>query len=371
MDLQSIYVSNGTGVFILVILLYTSRTKFQRHRTEDLLYTLMVFGVMLGCCMEALSYTIDGQVFAGSRIINYLANTYLFTANMLMALFLLLYVDLGLYGDKNRIWGKYKAHIVIAAIMIALNVVNFFVPIVYWISDQNVYERRPLSYAYLVVILAYFASAYVVSRSFERKYGAKTFFRIELFLAPVLLGTVLQFMFYGLSLAWMASAVGLVGLYMMQQNEMAYIDSLTDVYNRRYLNDIMAGWINQEITFTGAMLDIDRFKEINDAYGHTEGDKVLKDVADVLMRSRADGEWVFRFAGDEFIILKRDDAADALDAYMDRVAENLKAYNNAGNPYALELSYGLSQFSAGDVNSFMKELDDRMYEMKAEHHKGS
>lgn len=368
MDLRSIFVTNGVGVFILLMLLYVSRTRTLRRRMEDRLFSAMVIGVMAGCILEAFSYAIDGQTFAGARILNYIANTYLYTANLLLPLCVLAYFDLGLYGDRRRLWECYKPQIIIAAVMITITLVNLFVPLVFWISEGNVYERRPLSYVYFVVILYYCISALVVARRFERDNGASAFFHVELFLFPIMLGVILQFMFYGLSLAWMASALGLTGLFMMQQNEMAYIDSLTDVYNRRYLNDMLTAWISKGETFAGVMLDIDRFKAINDTYGHSEGDRVLKDVAEMLTRSRMGGEWVFRFAGDEFIVLKRADSEDEIKPYLENVNRNVERFNLGDRPYELAVSYGASFFESGDIDTFMKTMDDKMYEMKEAHH---
>ena len=79
MDMRSIYIANGVGIFILLMLQYTSRTKIQRSRPEDRIYSFMVIGVMLGCAMEAFSYTLDGRVFPGARALNYAANTCLYT----------------------------------------------------------------------------------------------------------------------------------------------------------------------------------------------------------------------------------------------------------------------------------------------------
>ena len=368
MDLRSIYIANGTGILILLILLYVSRTKIQRDKNEDRIYTFMVFGVMLGCFMEAFSYTIDGQVFAGSRILNYIANTYLFCANLLLPFCVLVYVDLGLYDDTERIWKNYKPQIIIGAVMIALNVVNYFVPITYYITDQNVYERRPLSYVYYFVILYYLITALLLTRRYEKENGTRAFFKISLFLAPVLIGAGLQFAFYGLSLAWLASALGLAGMFMMQQNELAYIDVLVDTYNRQYLNTVLSAWIARGDSFAGALIDIDNFKGINDNFGHTQGDVALKTVADTLKQARVRNEWVFRYAGDEFIVLKRADSADELAAYFDNVNARLDEFNRSGSPYRLELSYGTSFFDDSSLDAFIKEMDDTMYEMKREHH---
>lgn len=139
-------------------------------------------------------------------------------------------------------------------------------------------------------------------------------------------------------------------------------------YNRLYMDQVMSAWIARNRSFVGVMLDIDRFKMINDKFGHSEGDKALKRVTDILKRSRSDNEWVFRFAGDEFIVLKLAESADGLSAYLDEVNRRVKAYNSGANQYPLSLSYGVSFFDKGDVDSFMRDMDERMYEMKARHH---
>ena len=155
MDLVSIYVANGTGIFVLLMLLYVSRTKWQRDGIEDRIFAFMIFGVVMGCFMEAFSYTIDGKIFPGARILNYVANTYLFTVNLLLPFSVLVYVDLCLYGDFGRITKKYKKEVGIAVVMFTMNIVNFFIPVSFYITQQNVYERRPLSYFYYVIIFYY------------------------------------------------------------------------------------------------------------------------------------------------------------------------------------------------------------------------
>lgn len=371
MDLRSIYISNGIGIVLLIVLAYVSRTKVQRRHAEDKLYTLMIFGVMLACCMEAVSYAIDGKLFPGARIINYIANTYLFSVNLFMPLCVLIYMDLGLYGDKSRIWREYKIHIIIWLVMFGVTIFNFFVPVSYYITPENVYERRPVSYVYYVFIAYYIISAIAMTHRYEREYGTRSFFSIELFLVPILIGTTLQFVFYGLSLAWLSSAVGLVGLYMMQQNETAYLDPLTELYNRQYMNNIVAYWKRKGYRFSGIMVDMDRFKRINDTYGHSEGDDALVNVAGLLKSVFGKGSFVFRFAGDEFIILIRTDDESMLKRKEAELEKAVRIYNRDSNkPYAIGLSYGHGSYdnTDGDIDKLMKKMDENMYEMKKRHH---
>ena len=332
------------------------------------MYSFMVVGVMLGCAMEALSYTLDGKVFPGARAINYIANTYLFSINLLLPFGVLVYFDLALYGDARRIRRLYRPQIAVCAVMLAVTLLSLFLPITYYIGEDNIYERRPFGYVYYFVIFYFCFCAWRLTRRYERENGAMAFFNILVFLVPILVGAGLQFLFYGLSVGWLAAALGLAGLYMMQQNEMAYLDSLVDTYNRRYLNHILSAWKKRGRPFAGVMLDIDRFKGINDQYGHSEGDRVLKTVTDILKEARGDHELVFRFAGDEFIVLKLTDDPEQLAAYMRKVEGLLARHNAAGGLCPLSLSYGMSAFD-GDIDAFIKRMDDRMFAMKDEHHK--
>lgn len=373
MDLRSIFVTNGVGIFILLMLYYVSRTRILRRRTEDRLYSFMIFGVMLGCFTEAFSYALDGRVFPGAIALNYLANTYLFSFNLILPFCVLAYTDLGLYGDMKRIWKEYKPQIAVGAVLLTATLVNLFYPFVYHISEDNVYSRRPFGYVYYAAILYYLITAIVVTKRYEKEHGARTFFNINMFLVPILVGAGLQFAFYGLSVAWLASAIGLTGLYMMQQNETAYIDPLLEMYNRRYLDYILSSWISRGCSFTGMMIDIDGFKSINDSFGHSEGDRALMYIADILKKSAAGNEIPFRFAGDEFIVLRRTADRHDLSGYIAKMEQDLEKFNagRSDDEYRLGMSYGISTFHPGEdsVDTFMKELDDRMYEMKSEHHK--
>ncbi len=371
MDIRSIFVTNGVGIVILLMLSFISRTKILRRREEDRIYSFMILGAILGCVMETASYVIDGRVFPGSVALNYVFNTYLYTFNLLLPFAVLAYVDIGLYGDPGRIRTKYRPQIVVGAAMLAVNVLNLFVPLSFSIGPDNVYHRGPLSYVYYAVILYYLFSAMAVTRRYEKENGARAFFNIHVFLIPIIVGAGLQFLVYGLSLAWLSAAVGLTGMFMMQQNEIGYIDALVDAYNRQYLNHILSSWINRGVTFSGVMLDVDRFKAINDAFGHSEGDRVLRDLAAILKASRTRGELVFRFAGDEFIVLGMADSEDGLAPYLEALDRNLAAYNQEDHRCPLSVSYGTSFFRTGRVDDFIKEMDSRMYEMKARHHGGA
>ena len=89
--------------------------------------------------------------------------------------------------------------------------------------------------------------------------------------------------------------------------ELANRDPMTNLYNRRYFNEIsktlfnLAKRDNQELSIL--MIDLDRFKNINDTYGHLIGDDVLQLTAKVLMQNTRESDIVIRFGGEEFVVL--------------------------------------------------------------------
>ncbi len=95
--------------------------------------------------------------------------------------------------------------------------------------------------------------------------------------------------------------------------ELAVTDPLTGVFNRRYaeayLADIVAGGTDAR-PFALMMADIDRFKAINDTYGHTAGDRVLKAVAERLRRDLRSVDLIARYGGEEFLIVLADSSVD-------------------------------------------------------------
>ncbi|MBR5987091.1 MAG: hypothetical protein IK037_00850, partial [Clostridia bacterium] len=117
MNLRSIIITNAISVALMLILRFIARTKITRDRPEDKIFVFIIYGVILGSVMEALSYAVDGKIFSGARVLNYAVNTVIYSANMLLPFFLLVYVDLSLYGQKDRIWKYYKPHIIIGAVM--------------------------------------------------------------------------------------------------------------------------------------------------------------------------------------------------------------------------------------------------------------
>ena len=177
--------------------------------------------------------------------------------------------------------------------------------------------------------------------------------------------------YYGVSLAWLGTAIGIVALYMSLLNQRSYIDSLTGLYNRMYLEHALFAAKRGSATVYGIMLDLNFFKKINDTYGHSVGDNALCEAANILRLTADNRSTVFRYAGDEFIILMKTNLESEVLFLENMLRVEANRFNVSGKtPYQLSFSMGHDRFerSTDSEDSFLKKIDEAMYIDKARVH---
>ncbi|QOP41571.1 GGDEF domain-containing protein [Sulfurimonas marina] len=153
--------------------------------------------------------------------------------------------------------------------------------------------------------------------------------------------------------------------------ESSQLDPLTKVFNRRALNSYVnqicdKGEITHEMHFL--ILDIDDFKNINDTYGHVAGDKVLIFLANLLKKTLRDGDKIFRYGGEEFvIILNRIDHEDCLnisERVLKLISSNKLIYK--GTTLQVTVSIGTTQYHNGDtMEDLVERADKALYRSKS------
>jgi diguanylate cyclase (GGDEF)-like protein len=152
----------------------------------------------------------------------------------------------------------------------------------------------------------------------------------------------------------------------------ANFDSLTGLHNRRYFQDKVESLLNQlerEYEIALCLLDLDNFKQINDIFGHSQGDLLLKLVADALARETRLGDQVARLGGDEFALaLLITPGASDIGSILDRLLELISAIGDevSENTVAISASIGISVSSAemDDYEILMHQADVAMYASK-------
>lgn len=150
------------------------------------------------------------------------------------------------------------------------------------------------------------------------------------------------------------------------------IDDLTGLYNRREFSDLMgkamAAAQRRREGLLFMILDVDRFKELNDTYGHLVGDIVLRSVASVLSGELRAGDFAGRFGGDEFVALLGGIEREAVESTVERVRLAIRNHDWFTEEYQVTISCGAALYDGErhgrDVELLLADADSALYDAK-------
>lgn len=365
-NLESIYVANIIGIVLIVVLIICNLWRLQSRTPANKNLVLMMFFALTSCIADPISYTMKGIPGLMPKIAVYATSTWLFAANMLAVLCWVRFLGYYLNGSITR-----KHKIALNAIIVAgvtILIVNLFHPIVFSIDENNLYERKSFYFFFTAIdYLLVINSLFTYYRSKQRG-GVLKFFPIWVYIVPIIIGGIIQSLFYGISVIPTSIAISIAGILASLQNEMIYRDALTGVFNRTYLDYQLKKFAKRpKLKITGIMLDLNDFKRINDELGHSVGDEALIATTRILQRSINSMGNVMRYAGDEFIIFINTQDDDTIESCIKRIRYNFDKFNDEMNkPYKLSASMGFCKldFAKMQIDDFINTIDNRMYEDK-------
>jgi polar amino acid transport system substrate-binding protein len=149
---------------------------------------------------------------------------------------------------------------------------------------------------------------------------------------------------------------------------LAITDKLTNLYNRRKLDELLHNEINRcerfNHTFGVAILDIDHFKKVNDTFGHQTGDKVLIEISNILKTHIRKTDYVGRFGGEEFVIICPESQKEGIYNLIENIRLDITkhTFKDIGK---ITTSFGIAILKEKDsVESLLKRADVALYEAK-------
>ena len=162
--------------------------------------------------------------------------------------------------------------------------------------------------------------------------------------------------------------------YQHRLKELALRDSLTGLYNHAAMIDRFVTEYKRQITIAGnvafIMLDIDFFKKINDTFGHSAGDIILKELSCILSFSVGTDVTVSRYGGEEFGIAMSNTSSQFLKDFCEEIRKNIEEYkfiinDKASTNITVSIGYCFCQASNSiDSNIILKKADDALYTAK-------
>ena len=364
----SVLTANIISILLIGTLYLANRQKAEYDRDMRLLQQMMVtIGIasISDCCV----YYLAGSSNIVIKVLVFLSGSGLFLGNVMIgylwAKFIMVHMNIPFSDIRRNIYRT------IGLISIVLLVINIFYPLVFSVSDGR-YQR---GFAYIIFLI--FAAFYILDSLYlyvkrVKKNGSLKLFPVHIFLIPVILGVVIQAFFVEIAITWTPIAISVAGIMTALKNEIIFTDCLTGLYNREYLEFLHKRACNKKDCWvSGIMIDLNGFKQINDNYGHAEGDLALCIVADLLLKSFSEYGVVTRYAGDEFVIMLNTTDDQLIQKIIKSAKKNFVTENEKNDKlYQLSASmgYAITNLSNETIDDFMNRIDEQMYQDKMKYY---
>jgi len=281
-------------------------------------------------------------------------------------------LGLGVQANSNK-FSFAKTHALLAGLIVLPTL--FYVVAMQVLSEVGG-SNIPVGYTFMPYLIVTMLAVYpltllgscgLIGLVFAAMLGAETFFG-ELISFDTLNKLWLFGMFAGITL-WTQSGQLLMLLRLYRESSM---DPLTGLINRRVLMKRLDAEVAYQQRygdgFSVLMFDLDRFKRVNDQYGHLTGDKVLRTVSTLLLRQMRSHDILARFGGEEFTAVLPGLNGEAAVAVAERVrqaCEQTKVEAPNGDIIPLSSSVGVTAYEPGEsVHSMLARVDDSLYKAK-------
>lgn len=373
---EQIITANASAFALLMIVKLHMNTKAVGKGLLDVrILRMMINLTLFQCVFDTLVFWIDGKDFAGARELNYIGNIIYYILNGLIAYGWPLFAEYKISNSYRRVK---KAAIVLGIPMVVCTLLILTTPftgLVFSVNEDNVYARSDIFFAMPMILMIFYVIAGTVNVYKNRNTAGKyMIFPAVYFIIPITIAMLVQIFNYGISLCFIGIAIAITGVYMSTQSESTYIDQMCGVYNRRYYNDYMTAFCNERkngACLTGILIDMDKFKQINDNMGHHIGDQALIVLCEVLRKQMHNEGFVVRYGGDEFILITKENVESAQKRVND-IQNEIEIINQSKKyEFTLAFSYGIAELKMdADEEQFLREMDKNMYEMKKRRKRG-
>jgi diguanylate cyclase (GGDEF)-like protein len=366
-NFPAICIANGTAILLLLIILSSIKRPLRHGLLDEKIFYAMVVLNIIQCFVETLVFWMDGKLVYGYHTLLIVLNVILFIVNIIFAYSWPIYADYKMFTDMKRIKRIYPFVAIPAVLTIIGCLVNLATPVFFMIDKNNIYQRTDLFLIPYAVTYFYLAYGVILIYSYRKKVHKYLFLPAVQFMIPIMIGSLLQFFFYGYSLVWLGVSVGMVTLFINLQNESSYIDGLSGLFNRQYLGNLLLMYREKRNTAgmpAGIMLDIDSLKSINDQFGHIVGDDAIATAGKILHKAVGDKGVLCRYGGDEFIILMYINSQKEIVDMIDTIKTQAALFNESGKkPYKIGFSIGYSTYQCKheSMDDFLNKIDASMY----------
>ena len=365
---------NAASLILISIILYmtTGLSKMVAQRN----FALAIISEMVFFISDTVFVLIENGILPTNRWAMLFCKEIYFFSTATMCFFWFLYFEhlreTTLVKDKRTV---YRLSVVIGLMGILL-IANWFGGFLFYVDAQNAYHRGSLfilTYilSYVYVLIGCIRAIVSITR-YDEKTDIQLLVMIALFpVAPAVAG-IIQFVYPRLPVACVAMALTTLVLYMRWIDQLISLDPLTGLNNRKQLihsfEQLQKSCTEAEKLYL-LLVDANHFKQINDTYGHLQGDLALKLIAEALRKGCKDTSRravVARYGGDEFVVLVSSESEEKVNVLKESIKAYLKEIVQSRDvPFELTVSIGIAPAGEGNsLKNVIASADQAMYQEK-------
>ncbi|MEG2460607.1 MAG: GGDEF domain-containing protein [Clostridia bacterium] len=359
-------------VFLVAVSIYISvQLDLKQTKNKLIVITSCLVIAQLVICAVLQIAIIDTNIFPKEFISFFYAFAILNTSIIATTLALFIFK----YDEKNN------EHInsFLLAILLAPAIITFCILVsnsytsnVYTIVDKNIIIKGSMFYLTNIFTVASIGIT-LVYLIIKKESFAKSDFTVLLYLILCTLTLIfLRINVPQINILWTVTAFNLAMMFLLLQKQIAEYDSLTRAYSRRVFDTFIENKIaksDKQAVFSAMFIDLDGFKEINDNFGHSEGDLVLRKFVELIYIAVGKKAKVVRYGGDEFLVYFEATTKELLNSYVLNIAKEINKYNeSSGKNYNIKYSLSSEIYTKKfkSFDQFLRNLDNNMYKSKKE-----
>lgn len=372
------YVQAHIACILLLSIVFYKIVRGVNKQASQIYLGNLVVTLMLYYMAEIFWALVDGNVISSAPTMLYLSNIFTYILISVAAYYWYI-ISEALQRDKlieNTVLRRLLATPVLVSALLV--VTAYRTGLVFYVDENGKLVNGSFYVILVIVPFAYLIASSVKAFSRfanrDRYVDRNIYFMIGVFpFAPIILGAM-QAIYWRVPFLCYGTVAAVYYVYLTTQDNLISIDPLTQTNNRNQLYKYLVQKMRSEeqgLSLFLIMVDIDRLRDINEAYGHAEGDRALNRVATAIKdacqgsRSRM---FVSRYGADEFVVVAemayRAEAAWLADQIKNEVK---RATNVDAAPYDIHVSVGISQYdfqAPVTIQSFIARADSDLYQNK-------
>ena len=358
-------------LLILLVIFLNIRSKHKKLKSDGKLFLALITSNSLIMILNIIINVMDGKTGFMLRQTNIVLTTIYFILNPIPYMTWSLYADFYIHRDIKRLKKIIPIVSIPAIISMLITISSVFMDGIFIIDENNVYKRGKLFWLAATLYYSYFVITYIQILLNKNNVRKKDYYALLTFaILPAITG-ILQLKNAGQSYIWLSVSISALIIFINIQNNEINKDYLTGLYNRRQLDRYLKHSIREmrlgEFLFM-IMIDINDFKNINDTYGHIEGDEALRHMSDILADTFRAEDFISRYAGDEFVVIMKLEDRACREQIISRLREKFKEFNESNiTPYDLSISLGYDIYDPElkmGAKDFIVHTDRLMYQDK-------